>query len=120
MHRPGLRHTNVDALNRNPVGLAVEDDDFYEEVQDVGSVQTDTQLEEERLLFVRTGTEMEWYGIRRKDRELIQHQTCCFGINHSKCFSDHHLYMVDVVSEGEQLPELVLCTGEDTGENATM
>jgi len=37
VHRPGLRHTNVDALSRNPVGLAVEDDDFCEEVQDVGS-----------------------------------------------------------------------------------
>ncbi|CAK9256855.1 unnamed protein product [Sphagnum jensenii] len=63
---------------------------------------------------------MEWYGIRRKDRELVQHQTCCFGINHSKRFSDHHLYIVDVVSEGEQLLEPVLRTGEDTGENATM
>jgi nucleotidyltransferase/DNA polymerase involved in DNA repair len=28
---------------------------------------------------------MEWFGIRRKDRELIQHHTCCFGINRSKC-----------------------------------
>jgi hypothetical protein len=120
VHRPGLRHTNVDALSRNPVGLAVEDDDFCEEVQDVGSAQTDTQLEEERSLFVRTGTEMEWYGNRRKDRELIQHQTCCFGINHSKRFSDHHLYMVDVVSEGEQLLEPILRTGEDTAENAVM
>jgi hypothetical protein len=120
VHRLGLRHTNVDALSRNPVGLAVEDDDFCEEVQDVGSAQTDAQMEEEKLLFVRTGTEMEWYGIRRKDRELVQHQTCCFGINHSKHFSDHHLYMVDVVSEGEQLLEPVLRTGEDTGENATM
>jgi len=26
VHRPGLRHTNVDALSRNPVELAVEDD----------------------------------------------------------------------------------------------
>jgi hypothetical protein len=60
-------------LSRNPVGLAVKDDDFYEEVQDVGNAHTDARLEEERLLFVRTGTEMEWFGIRRKDRELVQH-----------------------------------------------
>ncbi len=98
----------------------MEDDDFYEEVQDVGCAQTNAQREEEKLLFVRTGTEMEWYGIRRKDMKLVQHQTCCFGINHSKHFSDHHLYMVDVVSEGEQLLEPPLRTGEDTGENATM
>ncbi len=56
MHRPGLRHTNVDALSRNPVGPAVEDDDLCEEVQDVGYAQTDTHLEEERFLSVRTST----------------------------------------------------------------
>jgi hypothetical protein len=32
IHRPGLRHTNVDALSRNPVGPAVKDDDFCEEI----------------------------------------------------------------------------------------
>jgi hypothetical protein len=26
-HRPGVKHTNVDALSRNPVGAA-DDDDF--------------------------------------------------------------------------------------------
>jgi hypothetical protein len=56
VHRSGLRHTNVDALSRNPIGLAVEDDDFCEEIQDVGGAQVDTHLEEGRLLFVQTGT----------------------------------------------------------------
>ncbi len=32
VHRPGLRHMNADALSRNPVGLAVEDEDFGEEI----------------------------------------------------------------------------------------
>jgi hypothetical protein len=32
IHRPGLRHTNVDALSRNPVGPAADDDDFSEEI----------------------------------------------------------------------------------------
>jgi len=32
VHRPGLRHTNVDALSRNPVGSAIDDDDFGEEI----------------------------------------------------------------------------------------
>jgi hypothetical protein len=36
VHRPGLRHTNVDALSKNPVGKASEDDDFNREIQDVG------------------------------------------------------------------------------------
>jgi len=52
MHRPGLKHTNVDALSRNPVGSAMEDDDFCEEIQDIGNAQTDTHLEEGKLLFV--------------------------------------------------------------------
>ncbi|CAK9863492.1 unnamed protein product [Sphagnum jensenii] len=32
-----MKHTNVDALSRNPVGEAQEDDDFYEEIRDVNS-----------------------------------------------------------------------------------
>ncbi len=113
VHRLGLRHINVDALSRNPVGSAVEDDDFSEEIQDVGNAQTDTHLEEGRLLFIQTGTEMEWLGIRRKDMKSIQHHTCCFGINHSMCLSDHHLYMVDVVSKDDQPQELIPCEAED-------
>jgi hypothetical protein len=35
MHRPGLKHANVDALSRNPVGSATDDDDFGEGIQDV-------------------------------------------------------------------------------------
>jgi hypothetical protein len=105
-------------LSRNPVGKAVEDDDFCEEVQDFGGVQTDAQLEGESALFIRTGTETEWYGIRRKGKELVQHQKCCFGINHSKHSGVHHLYMIDVMSEGERPPESVLCTNEDIGTNA--
>jgi hypothetical protein len=77
-------------------------------------------LEEEKALFILTGTETEWYGIRKKGSELVQHQKCCFGINHSKYFSDHHLYMVDVVSEDEQPPESVLCTIGEPGTNAIL
>jgi len=28
VHWPGMRHTNADALSRNPVGQAANDDDF--------------------------------------------------------------------------------------------
>jgi len=113
VHRPGLRHTNVDAFSRNPVRPAMEDDDFCEEIQDIGNAQTDTHLEEGKLLFVQTGTEMEWLGIRRKDRELVQHHTCCFGINHSMRLSDHHLYVINVISEDDQPQELVPCEATD-------
>jgi hypothetical protein len=32
LHRLGLKHINVDALNRNPVGPTTDDDDFSEEI----------------------------------------------------------------------------------------
>jgi hypothetical protein len=41
VHRPGLRHTNVDALSKNPIGKASEDDDFNREIQDVGPPRDD-------------------------------------------------------------------------------
>jgi hypothetical protein len=88
-------------LSRNPVGPAMEDDDFCAEIQDIGNAHTNTHLEEGKLLFVQTGTEMEWLGIRRKDRESVQDHTCCFGINHSMRLSDHHLYVIDVISEDD-------------------
>jgi hypothetical protein len=31
LHRPRLKHANVDALRRNPMGPATDDDDFNEE-----------------------------------------------------------------------------------------
>jgi hypothetical protein len=36
VHQPGVKHINVDALSRNPVGEAKDDDDFSEEIQDIG------------------------------------------------------------------------------------
>jgi hypothetical protein len=77
----------------------MDDDDFCEEIQDIGNAQIDTLMEEGELLFVQTGREIEWLGIRRKDRESVQHHTCCFGINHCNRVSSHHMYVIDVVSE---------------------
>jgi len=37
LHRLGMKHTNVDALSRNPVGEAQDDDDFCEEIRDVST-----------------------------------------------------------------------------------
>jgi hypothetical protein len=49
IHRPRLKHTNVDALSRNPVGLAADDDDFSEEIQDIASTQTDASRGDEEF-----------------------------------------------------------------------
>ncbi|CAM6065312.1 unnamed protein product [Sphagnum tenellum] len=65
MHRPGLKHANVDALSRNPVGSATDDDDFDQGIQDV---TTGVPGEEKELLYIRKGEETEWMGMKRKDR----------------------------------------------------
>jgi hypothetical protein len=38
-------------------------------------------------------------GVRRKDRRFVQHDACCFGINHWTRAGCHQLYMLDVTSE---------------------
>ncbi len=59
IHQPGLRHTNVDALSRNPVGLATDDDDFRGEIQDIGNTQTGAPKGEREVRFVQMGKETE-------------------------------------------------------------
>ncbi len=107
IHRPGLRHTNVDALSRNPIGPATNDDDFNEEIQDIVSAQADASRRDEEFLCIRTSKEIEWLGVRRKDGGLVQHHTCCFGINHCRYDKSYQLYVVDVVSGEEQPKEVV-------------
>jgi len=89
IHQPGLRRTNVDALSRNPVGPAADDDDFSEEIQDIASTRTNASKGDEEFLCVRTSKEKEWLGIRRGDKELVQHRACYFGINHCRYDSNH-------------------------------
>jgi hypothetical protein len=55
LHIPGLKHTNVDALSRNPIGQATDDDDFNEEIQDIGTMQIDTPKTMEKIFFVQYG-----------------------------------------------------------------
>ncbi|CAK9207077.1 unnamed protein product [Sphagnum troendelagicum] len=91
----------------------MDDDDFCEEIQDIKNAHIDTPMEEGELFFVQTGRETKWLGIRRKNRESVQHHTCCFGINHCMRVSSHHLYVINVISEDDQPQELVPCEAED-------
>jgi hypothetical protein len=97
----------VDALSRNPVGSAANDDDFGEEIQDVADTQANVPREEGELLYVQTGEDTKWMGVRRKDKRFVQHKACCFGINHWTYSGDHQLFMFDVVSEEDQSEESV-------------
>lgn len=78
VHQLGLRHTNVDALSKNLVGKASEDDDFNKEIQDVGPPRDDPT---EEMFVVRYDQHSDWFGFRRSSQEFIKHQRCCFGIN---------------------------------------
>jgi hypothetical protein len=102
LHRPGLKHTNVDALSRNLVGQATDDDDFSEEIQDIGTMQDDSIETTGRTFSVQYGKESDWFGFRRHSRELTEHHRCCFGINHWRWSEDHQLFMLDVVIEINQ------------------
>ncbi len=50
LHRPGLKHGNVDALSKNPVGQATDDNDFNEEIHDVETVQTNARVSRDGVL----------------------------------------------------------------------
>jgi hypothetical protein len=94
-----MRHANVDALSRNLVGQAVDDDDFHQEIQDDPNIQNGMAEATERVLAVRYGQDLDWFRLRRQLRGLTEHHMCCFGINHWRCSDPHHLFMLDIVTE---------------------
>jgi len=65
----------VDALSRNLVGSAADDDDFGAEIQDIAGIPTDEPKEDGELLCVKAGEETYWM-----------------------CVDNHQLYMLDVAS----------------------
>jgi hypothetical protein len=99
LHRPGLKHMNVNALSRNLVGQTTDDDDFSEEIQDIGAMQDDSMDTTGRILSVQYGKESDWFGYRRHSKGLTEHHKCYFGINHWRWLEDHQLFMLDVVTE---------------------
>jgi len=94
VHRPGLRHTNVDALSRYPVESTADDDDFGAEIQDIAGIPADEPKEDGELLCVKVGEESDWM-----------------------CVGNHQLYMLDVastedLSEGPLPEEGAVLTGD--------
>ncbi|CAN5976252.1 unnamed protein product [Sphagnum jensenii] len=102
LHRLGMKHTNVDALSRNPMGDAADDDDFSGEIQDIGTGQGGSIKATGGIFSVRHGKESKWLGLRRHSRGLREHHGCCFGINHRRWSEGHQLFMLDVLTETSQ------------------
>jgi hypothetical protein len=55
MHRPGMRHTNANALSRNPVGQAADDDNFCQKIQDDPNTQNESAKATERVFAIQYG-----------------------------------------------------------------
>jgi len=87
--------------------LAEEDEDFGEEIRDTLSSQLDALKEGAELLCAWTGRNMEWMGTRRRDRRIVQHDACCFGINHQVNGYSHQLFVLDAELKEEESGESV-------------
>jgi hypothetical protein len=118
VHRLSMRHANADALSRNPVGQAADDDVFHQEIQDDPNIQNGPAKATERVFTIQYGQDSDWFGLRRPLRGLTEHRRCCFGINHWRCSDPHQLFMLDFVdatnAEEEAAPNVeVVGTAED-------
>jgi hypothetical protein len=101
LHRPGMKHTNVDALSRNPVGEAKDDDDFCDEIRDISTGHGDSVAMARGVFSIQSGRQSEWLGLRRQSRGMKQHYKCCFGINHWRWLETHQLCMLEVLIDEE-------------------
>jgi len=105
VHRLGMRHANVDALSRNPVGQAMDDEDFHQEIQDDPHMQHGMPEADEEILAVWSGQRVNL----RRNKGLIWDQAVHQGSDHGIkqwCSSDlHHLFMIDLVTAPESREE---------------
>ncbi len=102
LHRPRLKHGNVDALSKNPVGQPTDDDDFSEEIHDVGTMPTNATESAGTVFSAMYGKTSDWLGFRRHVSKQMEHHKCCFGINHWRGAEGHQLFMLDVVARISQ------------------
>jgi len=110
-----MKHTNVDALSRNPVGEAQDDDDFCEEIRDVSTEGGDSVAMAGGMFVVQCGRRLEWLGLRRQLVGVKQHHECCFGINHRQWPETQQLCMLEVLTdeEGDSPEEGSEAAGDD-------
>jgi hypothetical protein len=105
VHRPGMRHANVDALSRNPVGQALDDEDFHQEIQDDPHMQHGVPEADEKVLAV-------WYGQHvglHRSKGLMWGRSVHIrdddGIKQWRSSDLHHLFMIDLVTTAESSEE---------------
>jgi hypothetical protein len=107
VHRPGMRHLNADALSRNPVGKAMDDEDFQQEIQDDPHTQPEVAETIEKVLAIRYGQHMEWLGNRRQLWGHTERQGHSHGIKHWHDSDPRHLFMIDLVTATDSEEEVI-------------
>jgi len=100
-----MKHANVDALSRNPVGQALDDEDFHQEIQDDPRMQQGVPEADKKVLAV-------WYGQHvslHRSKGLIGGRSVHIrNDDRTKQWrsSDlHHLFMIDLETTAESSEE---------------
>jgi hypothetical protein len=120
VHRAGLKHANADALSRNPVEQAADDEDFREEIPDDPVTQHGTSEAAEKVLAIRKGQQLQWFEKLKKSSGMGNHHRHGFGIKHGGSLDPHHLFMIDAVdavdNREESNPDLEETEAREDGE----
>jgi len=110
VHCAGLKHANANALSRNPVEQAADDEDFRQEIPDDPVTQYGTSEATEKVLAVRNDQPLQWFQELRRSNGMGNHHRRGFKINHGGSLDPHHLFMLnamDVVdSRKETTPDM--------------
>ncbi len=51
------------------MGLATDDDDFSEEIQDIGNIRTNTPRAKDEILSIQTNKGSKWFGFKRQEKK---------------------------------------------------
>jgi len=105
VHRARLRHANADALSRNLVGQAVDDEDFCQEIQDDPVTQQGMGEAVEKVLAIRPDQHLEWFEKLRESNGLAEHHRRGLGVNHGGSSDPHHIFVVAAVNVVEEREE---------------
>ncbi len=97
VHRARLKHANADALSRNPMEQAADDEDFRQEIPDDLVTQHGTSEATEKVLAVRKNQHLQWFMKLKRSSGMGNHHKRGLRINHGGSLDPHHLFMIDAV-----------------------
>ncbi|CAK9858986.1 unnamed protein product [Sphagnum jensenii] len=87
--------------SRNPVGEAVNDEDFQQEIRNDPQTWQGPFGAEERVLAVEQEWQTEWHESGRQPGKLTEHLGCRPGTKQWKSSDPHHLFMINTITDEE-------------------